>query len=128
MEFLTQTECAEVDQSLLSSRDKFSVRLAIYALRVLKEISQKTSVPVSEITPQQVGEWIAKDEKIQEQIEVDANFASFFTNLVISSLRPLNESSQETGVPVENLTIAQVLYHFEKQAKNRLKNGENLSE
>lgn len=127
MDFLTQTECAEVDQSLLSSRDKFSVRLAIYALRVLKEISQKTSVPVSEITPQQVGEWIAKDEKIQEQIEVDANFAGFFTNLVISSLRPLNESSQETGVPVENLTIPQVLSHFEKQAKNRIENGENLT-
>ncbi|MCT7952649.1 hypothetical protein NG798_22890 [Ancylothrix sp. C2] len=125
MEFLTPAECAEVDKTLLSSRDKFSVRLAIYALRVLKEISQKNAVPVRQITPQKVAEWIAKDEKIQEQIEVDANFAGFFTNLVISSLRPLNVASEETGVPVENLTIPQVINYFEKDAKNRLENAPN---
>lgn len=125
MEFLTLAECAEVDKALLTSRDKFSVRLAIYALRVLKEISQNTGLPVTQITPEKVAAWIAKDEKIQEQIEVDANFAGFFTNLVISSLRPLNETSQETGVPVENLSIQQVIAYFEKEAKNRLENETN---
>ena len=120
LQFLTLEECAEVDTALLSSREKFSARLAIYALRVLKQIAGETALKVEKVTPQQVKNWIEKDEAIRQQIEVDIGFASFFTNLVISSLKPLKQISQEAGVPVEDLTVRQVVNWFEKQAKMRL--------
>lgn len=120
LQFLTLEECAEVDTALLSSREKFSARLAIYALRVLKQIAGETALKVEDVNPQQVKNWIEKDEAIRQQIEVDTGFASFFTNLVISSLKPLKQISQEVGVPVEDLTVRQVVDWFENQAKLRL--------
>lgn len=125
LQFLTLEECAEVDTALLSTREKFSARLAIYALRVLKQIAGETALKVEEVTPQQVKNWIEKDETIRQQIEIDSGFASFFTNLVISSLKPLKQISQETGVPVEDLTVRQVVAWFEKQAKMRLATPES---
>ncbi|MBD1937312.1 hypothetical protein [Microcoleus sp. FACHB-68] len=125
LQFLTLEECAEVDKALLSTREKFSARLAIYALRVLKQIAGETALKVEEVTPQQVKNWIEKDETIRQQIEIDSSFASFFTNLVISSLKPLKQISQETGVPVEDLTVRQVVAWFEKQAKIRLATPES---
>jgi hypothetical protein len=40
MDFLTEDEAIQVDAALLSSKEKFSTRLAIYALRCLKEIAK----------------------------------------------------------------------------------------
>ena len=125
LQFLTLEECAEVDTALLSTREKFSTRLAIYALRVLKQIAGETALKVEEVTPQQVKNWIEKDEAIRQQIEIDTGFASFFTNLVISSLKPLKQISLEIGVPVEDLTVRQVVAWFEKQAKMRLATPES---
>ncbi|MBD2041457.1 hypothetical protein [Microcoleus sp. FACHB-672] len=125
LQFLTLEECAEVDTALLSTREKFSARLAIYALRVLKQIAGETALKVEEVTPQQVKNWIEQDETIRQQIEIDTGFASFFTNLVISSLKPLKQIYLETGVPVEDLTVRQVVAWFEKQAKMRLATPES---
>lgn len=38
-----------------------------------------------------------------------------FTRLVISSLRPLKEVAQESGVPLQNLTVQQVVKWYEKE-------------
>jgi hypothetical protein len=122
-QFLTAEECVEVDVALLSSQEKFSTRLAIYALRLLKEIAKKTGLSVVEVTNQQVRDWIQQDESIKEQIEVDASFESFFTNLVLSSLRPLQQISSETGEEIENLTVKQVVAWFEKDGKIRREQG-----
>lgn len=122
-QFLTAEECAEVDISLLSAKEKFSTRLAIYALRVLKQIAQETGLTVEAVTNQQVADWIEKDENIKQEIEVDASFKSFFTNLVISSLRPLKQISLETGESMDNLTVKQVVAWFEKDGKIRREQG-----
>ncbi|CBN53888.1 MULTISPECIES: hypothetical protein [Kamptonema] len=122
-QFLTAEECAEVDIALLSAKEKFSTRLAIYALRVLKQIAQETGLTVEAITNQQVANWIEKDESIKQEIEVDASFKSFFTNLVISSLRPLKQISLETGESMDNLTVKQVVAWFEKDGKIRREQG-----
>lgn len=119
LQFLTVEECAEVDKALLSSREKFSARLAIYALRVLKQIAEPAGFKIENVTPEQIGDWIVKDEKIQQQIEIDSGFDRFFTNLVISSLKPLKQISQEASVPIEDLTVQQVVAWFEKDAKSR---------
>lgn len=122
-QFLTAEECAEVDIALLSAKEKFSTRLAIYALRVLKQIAQETGLTVEAVTNQQVANWIEKDESIKQEIEVDASFESFFTNLVISSLRPLKQISLETGESMDNLTVKQVVAWFEKDGKIRREQG-----
>ena len=122
-QFLTAEECAEVDLALLSAKEKFSTRLAIYALRVLKQIAEETGLTVEAVTNQQVANWIEKDESIKQEIEVDASFESFFTNLVISSLRPLKQISLETGESMDNLTVKQVVAWFEKDGKIRREQG-----
>jgi hypothetical protein len=122
-QFLTAEECVEVDVALLSSQEKFSTRLAIYSLRLLKEIAKKTGFSVVEVTNQQVKEWMQQDESIKEQIELDASFESFFTNLVLSSLRPLQQIASETGEEIEDLTVKRVVAWFEKDGKIRREQG-----
>lgn len=117
MEFLTPEESAQVDGALLTAKEKFSTRLAIYALRCLRQIAQETGLAAEEVHPQQVTAWIREDEKIQQQLDVDASFETFFTRLVMASLRPLKQVSQEAGVPVQNLTVQQVIKWFEKEGK-----------
>lgn len=117
MEFLTPEESAQVDGALLTSKQKFSTRLAIYALRCLRQIGEETGLAVQEISPEQVTAWIRKDESIHQQLDVDASFENFFTRLVMSSLSPLKQVSQASGVPVEELTVQQVVKWFEKEEK-----------
>lgn len=118
-QFLTPEECSEVDRALLSSQEKFSARLAIYALRVLKQISQEFGLPIESITSEQIGDWMLRDETIQQQIEVDSSFENFFAQLVIASLKPLRQISQEAGSSIETLTVPQVVEWFEREAKAR---------
>jgi len=108
-DFLTPEECAEVDMALLSSKEKFSARLAIYALRVLKQVAGETGLPVTEVSNQQVMDWVRNDESIQQSIQVDASFELFFTNLVVASLRPLRQIAVEAGGAIEQLTVKQVV-------------------
>ncbi len=120
MEFLTQEEVIQVDAALLSSKEKFSTRLALYALRCLKQISQEKSMAIESIKPQQIQAWVQQDETIQKQIELDSSFETFFTKLVISSLKPLKQIAIEENRPLEDLTVKQVIAWFEQQSKSQL--------
>lgn len=117
-EFLTPEECAEVDKALLTSRDKFSARVAIYALRSLKQVAQTEGVTIARLDPQQIDDWVYQDESLQTG--VDREFRQFFAQLVIASLRPLGQIAQEAGTAIEDLTVAQVIGWFEQQAKLNL--------
>ncbi|ERT08195.1 hypothetical protein M595_1790 [Lyngbya aestuarii BL J] len=119
MEFLTSEEAIQVDAALLSSKEKFSTRLAIYALRCLKQIAAEKEISVEAVTAQQVSDWIKKDENIQQQLELDSNFELFFTRLVLSSLKPLKQIAQSEQQPIENLTLKQVVSWFEQESKIR---------
>jgi hypothetical protein len=119
-DFLTVEESHQVDAALLSSRDKFITRIAIYALRTLKKISLELGCPVENITNNQVIAWVKKDETLQQQLEAGGGVDSFFINLVISALRPLKSASQEIGEPIGNLTVKQLISWFEKEAKKNL--------
>ncbi|HEY9693385.1 MAG TPA: hypothetical protein V6D15_14330 [Oculatellaceae cyanobacterium] len=116
-QFLTREESIKVDAALLTSQDKFVTRLALYALKSLKQLAQETGAPIENITPQQLSAWIEKDETFKQEIENDATFEDFFTRLVISSLNPLKQVSQAANLPIEDLTVEQVISWFEKQAK-----------
>ena len=122
-DFLKPEECAEVDMALLSSKEKFSARLAIYALRVLKQIAGETGRPITEVSNQQVMDWIKNDQSIQQSIQVDASFENFFTNLVVASLRPLKQIAVESEGAIEQLTVKQVVAWFVKDGKIRREQG-----
>lgn len=117
-EFLTSEECAEVDKALLTSREKFSARVAIYALRSLKQIAQTRQVPIESLQPEQIEDWIYQDESLQQGI--DSEFKKFFSQLVISSIKPLKQAAQAAGVEIEHLTVPQVVAWFEQEAKLKL--------
>lgn len=116
-EFLTPEEAVKVDAALLSSKEKFATRLAIYALRCLREISQQQQCAIASITPEQITQWIAQDTHLHEQLEIDDSFTSFFSRLVMSSMKPLNRISEELQIPVANLTVDQVVAGFEKDSQ-----------
>jgi hypothetical protein len=120
MEFLTQEEVIQVDAALLSSKEKFSTRLALYALRCLQQNSLEKKIEIESIQPEKIKAWIQQDPTIQKQIELDNSFEAFFTKLVISSLKPLKQIAVEENQPVENLTVKQVIAWFEQQSKENL--------
>jgi hypothetical protein len=127
MDFLTTFEgVEEVDKALLTTKDKFLARVALYSLRSLKKIAQESGQTIEETTPQQVLAWVEQDESIPIEVEDKESFQMFFTQLVMSSLKPLQRiaEDEESGA-IANLTTAQVINWFEKDAKFRLEQGGN---
>lgn len=119
-QFLTPEECYLVDTALLSSKDKFATRLAIYGLRCLQEISQKTGLSMANISHEKVSEWIQQEPTIQKQLQMDESFELFFSNLVISAQRTLKQISESKGILIQDLDVKQVIEWFEKKAKEGL--------
>lgn len=119
-EFLTPDECAEVDKALLSSRDKFSTRVAIYSLRSLKQIAQETGRAVELVAPDEIAAWVERDRLDANGLQTDAGFIQFFTQLVLSSLKPLHHIAETEQVAIADLTPTQIINWFERQAKERL--------
>jgi hypothetical protein len=122
-EFLTPQESAEVDKALLTSREKFSARVAIYSLRSLKQIATQTGVPISGLQTYQIVEWVNHDDSLQGG--VDQEFRRFFAQLVNSSRRPLQQAAAEAGVAIEALTVPQVVAWFERESRQRLEQQPN---
>ncbi len=124
--FLTVDEAAEVDKALMTSRDRFLTRIALYSLRSLKKIAQESSQAIEDISPQQVLSWVEQDESIPLEVEDKESFQMFFTQLVMSSLKPLERIAiDEASGAIANLTTDQVIKWFEKDAKLRLEQGGN---
>ncbi|MCL2928944.1 MAG: hypothetical protein MGG37_13435 [Trichodesmium sp. MAG_R01] len=115
--FLTPEESAQVDAALLTSKDKFSTRLAIYSLRCLREIARETGLTLEEIPAEQVKAWMQKDKSLKQNLDSDPDFESFFTRLVMASLSPLKQVAQESAIALQDLTVQQVVKWFEKKGK-----------
>jgi hypothetical protein len=117
-EFLTPEECAEVDKALLTSHDKFTARVAIYALRSLKSIAQEYQCDIDGLQPEQIENWIYQDSTLQQGI--DQEFRKFFSQLVISSLNPLKQMAQQLNTRIEALEVPQLIAWYEAEAKLKL--------
>lgn len=118
-EFLTPEEGIEVDKALLTSKDKFSARVAIYSLRSLKQIAQTSGQTIAQLQPTQIEDWIYQDQSLQGGI--DNEFKKFFSQLVIASINPLTQIAQTNGTDIESLTVPQVVAWFEAKAKEQLR-------
>ncbi|MEO1149085.1 MAG: hypothetical protein AAFY26_26365 [Cyanobacteria bacterium J06638_22] len=123
-EFLTQEECLEIDKSMLPARDRFSARVAVYAMRSLKQVSAEEGIAIEDLNAQQIGNWISRDPNLTTEKGFDGNFKGFFLQLVIASMRPLRAMSQEFDTPIESLTIPQVVAWFKKEADQRIGTAE----
>jgi hypothetical protein len=126
MDFLTTFEgVEEVEKALLTTQDKFLARVALYSLQSLKTIAEGTGQAIEEITPQDVLSWVEQDNTIQPDVEDQEAFQMFFTQLVMSSLKPLQRiaADEESGA-IGNLTTTQVVKWFEQDAKLRMAQGD----
>jgi hypothetical protein len=121
-EFLTPEECAEVDRALMTAQDKFATRVAIYALRSLRQIAQRQGTSIKSLTPEQIEDWVYQDESLQNGM--DREFKKFFSRLVSSSRNPLQRIAESAGVVIEQLTVPEVVKWFEQEARIRIKDGE----
>jgi hypothetical protein len=117
-ELLTVEECAAVDAALLTAHGKFNARVAIYALRSLKQIAIERQQPIEDIQPATITAWVEADANVQASN--DANFRQFWARLVLSALNPLKAAAAAVSRPLEDLTVAQVIAHFEAVAKQDL--------
>ena len=123
IEFLTVEECHQVDAALLTSREKFTSRVAIYALRSLKTIATQQNCTIKELSQETIADWIHSDPSLQET--QDGSFRGFFSQIVLGAIRPLqaianNGTDAENDGAIENVTVAQVISHYEAQAKASL--------
>ena len=120
VEFLTVEECHQVDAALLTSREKFTSRVAIYALRSLKTIATQQNSTIKNLSQETITDWIHSDPSLQET--EDGNFRGFFSQIVLGAIRPLQAIANDAGNDgaIENVTVAQVISHYEAQAKASL--------
>lgn len=123
VEFLTVEECHQVDAALLTSREKFTSRVAIYALRSLKTIAAQQNCTIKELSQETITDWIHNDPSLQET--QDGSFRGFFSQIVLGAIRPLQaiangvDDGKNDGA-IESVTVAQVISHYEAQAKESL--------
>ncbi len=122
VEFLTVEECRQVDAALLTSREKFTSRVAIYALRSLKTIATQQNCTIKSLSQETITDWIHSDPSLQESH--DGNFRDFFSQIVLGAIRPLqtmaNDMAEQNNGAIENVTVAQVISYYEAQAKASL--------
>ncbi|MBE9030066.1 hypothetical protein IQ266_10035 [filamentous cyanobacterium LEGE 11480] len=117
-ELLSVEECNAVDAALLTSHGKFNARVAIYALRSLKQISSETGTPIAHLQPATIAKWVEADPSLQDA--GDDHFRSFWTKLVLSAMKLLSEAAANAGGTVEDLSVAQVIQWFEQAAKKEI--------
>ena len=128
--FLTEDESLAVDQSLLSAKEKFSTRVAIYSLRVLQTMASEAK-DIHTLTSSDVSAWLATQQVSRDKatpgLEPDPAFGQFFTQLVLSSIKPLKQMATEVQKPLEKLQCDEVIAWFEKEAKIRVELGEQAT-
>lgn len=126
-QFLTPEESAEVDRAMLTARDRFSARVAIYSLRALRQVGQQQEMAIALLQPDTIADWVEQDPTLQPEQGFDSNFKRFFSRLVLSSLKPLKQIALENNLTIETLTPAQVITWFEKEAKLRIEQGDDAT-
>lgn len=119
-QFLSPEECAQIDQTLLPTRDRFSIRITVYSWRYLQQVSQGLGVPIVHLQPQQIADWLHRDASLHTQDHLDQSFVDWFSHLLNSSLVPLQKIAQQEATAIEKLTLPQIIHWFEAQVKASL--------
>ncbi|MCM1982325.1 hypothetical protein [Lyngbya confervoides] len=112
---LTEAECAEIDQSLLPTRDRFSVRLKLYAARYLTALAHRLNTTVKSLSPDQIFSALREDPQLYHNGTLEEPFVEWFGNLLVASQSPLATIANQAEVSIEQLTLAQVLNWHRQQ-------------
>jgi len=125
--FLTEAESLEVDQALLSSKDKFSTRVAIYSLRVLQAMAPDHGGRLEAMAPEQITRWLEQHQsnaaELMPGLDQDAGFSQFFSQLVLSSQKPLTQAAEAAGKSIDELRVPDIIAWFELRSKQQMKQG-----
>ncbi len=124
-ELLSPEESAQVDGALMTSKDRFSTRVAIYALRIMKQISAEQVIKMEAVGPLQLGEFLESDKAAQEamvaqSMEIDSNFKQFWSQIILSARKPLGAIAQANQTGMAHITTDQIITWFEAQSKAAL--------
>jgi hypothetical protein len=119
-QFLSDDECAQIDQTLLPTRDRFSIRIAVYSWRYVQRVSEGLGIAIADLTPAQISDWISQDAALQTSAATDESLTELLDRLVISSLGPLQKIAQQENTTIEQLTLPQIINWFEQQVKSAL--------
>ena len=119
---LTASESQQVDAALLTSRDRFSVRVALYGLRILQQVATAEGMPLETLNPDQIQTWLRQDTTatavvLAQSMEMDDDFQAFWAKLLWSSIKPLQQAAIAAQVSIPALTLPQVIQYFEHQAQ-----------
>lgn len=119
---LTEAECLAVDQTLLPYRDKFAIRLAIYALRTLQPLASQLSRSVTTLTDAEILDWVAAQPTIQAESAEFGDFAGWYAKILVAARTPLARAAAAKQVAPESLTIEDVIAWFDQQIDRGEKN------
>ena len=117
-QFLSADECAQIDHTLLPTRDRFSIRIAVYSWRYLQRVSEGLGIAIADLAPGQISDLIRQDAALQTSAATDESLIELLDRLVISSLGPLKKIAQQENTAVERLTLLQIINWFEQQVKS----------
>ena len=112
---LTEAECAQIDQTLLPTRDRFSIRLKVYAARYLSQVAERLDTTVAQLTSEQITDQLKLDPNLQQDGAFEEPFAEWFGNLLTASLPPLFEMAKDSGLGIEALSLENIIDWHQKQ-------------
>jgi hypothetical protein len=122
-QLLTPEESAQVDGAIANNKEKFAVRVAIYGLRVLQQIGAEQGMALEAIGATELRWFLDADQAAQQAITqngfaIDEPFKAFWSQIILSSLKPLHQAAAAEGVALEALSVGQIIAWFEAQASN----------
>jgi hypothetical protein len=112
---LTPEECAQIDQTLLPTRDRFAMRISIYAWRYLQQVGAQIGVPMVELTPEQIHDALQADPMLQTEAGMDEAFVDWFSHLLVSALGSLTKIAAQFDTAMEGLSFEQIVNWFVEQ-------------
>jgi hypothetical protein len=112
---LSQAECLAVDQTLLPYRDKFTIRLAMYALRTLQPLADQLGRSVTTLSDAEILAWVAQQPTIQAESSEFGDFAGWYAKILAAARVPLAKAAAAKQVTPESLTVTDIIAWFESQ-------------
>lgn len=118
-QLLTPEESAQVDGALMTNKEKFGTRVAIYSLRVLKQISAQKGMAAQEVSTVDLHEFVESQEQLISAtgMMVDATFKDFWSNLVLSSRKQLGQVAAAHQKGLGDVTVGEAIAWFEAKSK-----------
>ncbi|MEY2978451.1 MAG: hypothetical protein RLZZ435_2590 [Cyanobacteriota bacterium] len=118
---LKPEESARIDAALMTSRDKFATRVAVYALRMLQQMNA-IDRPLSAA---EIRQWLQQSEAskaliLEQGLEWDDQFLGFWTQLIDSAQRSLLTIATDLQVPWLDLSLEAIVAWFEAEAKAKI--------